>query len=291
MNEEQKRIAEVLFRCLSERSSEKRDTWRPVALEMIAAVAGVSIKHVETVVQVFRHPNCSFLTPPITDPIHPNTIIDISHESLIRQWKRMNIWVEQEAKSADTYRLLEQTALLWRDGKAALWGTPNLENALDWNEHEKPTTEWAGRYGKNFELAKEFLDASEKERKKKEAEEEQKRQHELQQVQSLAQAQKNRAEAERQRAETQTKFNRWLRRLAISLVVALVIVGAISYWYLDAYVCEHIAYYKTFTKRYGIAEGIGKLTRQQVRGRAVSLKFIHKGRYNHVNKAMAVNSA
>ncbi|MCP4264463.1 MAG: AAA family ATPase [Candidatus Brocadiaceae bacterium] len=290
LDEEQKKIAEAMFRCLSERSSEKRDTRHPVAIKIIAAVTGTSVKQVEEVVEVFRHPDCNFLTPAFTESLYPESIIDISHESLIRQWERMNVWVEQEAKSAETYRLLEQTAHLWRAGKAALWGSPNLENALDWKEREKPGHEWAKRYGENFKLVMEFLNASEKEYKKKEVEEERRRQQELEQAQTLAYAEKERAEAERQRAETQTRMNWWLRRLVISLVVALFVLGAIAYWYLDGYVWEHVTFYNTFTKQYGIAKGVGELTSQQVRGRAVSFKFIHKGRYNPVYKVIAVNN-
>ncbi len=69
-----------------------------------------------------------------------------------------------EAASADTYRRLVETARLWKDGNAALWGTPDLENALAWRETQEPNPAWAQRYGGDFELAKEFLDASEAKR-------------------------------------------------------------------------------------------------------------------------------
>jgi len=290
LNKEQQKIAEVLFRCLSERSSEKRDTRRPIPLEVIAKAAGVSTKKVEKIIEVFRHPNCSFLTPPQTERLYPNTIIDISHESLIRQWERMNIWVEQETKSAEKYRLLEQTASLWKEGKAALWGTPDLEYALEWKKREKPTAQWAERYGKYFKLAIKFLDTSDKEHKKKKEKEEKKRQQELQLAKALAEAQKKSAAAERQRAEAQTKMNRWLRRLAISLVITLMLSGAIVYWYLDGYVLEHTAYYNTFAKRWGIPVGVGQLTEDQVRHRAVSFKLIKKGRSNPVIRMETINS-
>ncbi len=179
LDKEQQKIAQVLFRCLSERSSDKRDTRRPVVLEVIAKVAGVSTNKVEKVIEVFRHPNCNFLTPAYTEPLYPNTIVDISHESLISQWERMNEWVEQEAKSAEQYHLLEKTASKWHEGNAALWRTPDLEYALEWKKREQPSEEWAKRYGGDFELAMKFLDESEKEQKKREAEEEQKRKDEI----------------------------------------------------------------------------------------------------------------
>ena len=264
LDEGQQRIAEALFRCLSERGSNERDTRRPVPLEEVAAVAGVPFEHVEKVVEVFRHPDCSFIRPPAGEPVHPYTVLDISHESLIRQWKRMNEWVEQEARSAETYRFLEQTARLWKAGRAALWGTPNLENALVWKEREKPTPAWAERYGGNFELAMQFLDASQEERKAR--------------------------EAERRRAEQQTRKNKWLQRVSMLLVVALLGLGAGILGYLDAYHWEHHSYYNTFTRRFGIPEGIGPLTPQQVRRRAVSWRFVRRGRSGPLLRMEAVDS-
>ena len=116
-------------------------------------MAGVSTVQVTAVVEVFRRPDRSFITPSAGVPLRSDTVLDISHESLIRQWQRLNQWVEQEAQSADTYRRLEQTARLWHAGKAALWGTPDLENALAWREQENPTAVWAERYGAHFDMA------------------------------------------------------------------------------------------------------------------------------------------
>jgi energy-coupling factor transporter ATP-binding protein EcfA2 len=113
LDERHQRVAEVLFRCLSERSLERRDTRRPVPVSTVAAVAGVSWQQVAEVVEVFRRPDRSFLTPPSGMALHPETILDISHESLIRQWRRMTEWVDKEARSAEAYRRLEQTARLW----------------------------------------------------------------------------------------------------------------------------------------------------------------------------------
>src|SRR5437762_13099162 len=96
-------------------------------LDAWAAVAGVPPAQVTAVVEAFRRPDRSFITPSAGEPLRPDTVLDISHESLIRQWQRLTQWVEQEALSADTYRRLEQTAHLWHIGQAALWGTPDLE--------------------------------------------------------------------------------------------------------------------------------------------------------------------
>jgi hypothetical protein len=57
LDDAQKAIAETLFRSLCERSAARRDTRRPVRLEDVAAVAGVTWEQVAAVVEVFRHPD------------------------------------------------------------------------------------------------------------------------------------------------------------------------------------------------------------------------------------------
>jgi WD40 repeat protein len=158
--------------------------------------------------------------------------LDISHESLIRQWQRLNQWVEQEALSADTYRRLEQTARLWHIGQAALWSTPDLENALAWREKEGPTPAWAERYGAHFELAIQFLDASQAQRQAQLQREEEARQRELDDARRVAEAEQKRADAERERAEAQTREASRLRRLSavLALVVLLAIVAGVIAW-------------------------------------------------------------
>ncbi len=179
LDSEHQAIAERMFRALTDRSSEHHDTRRPVPLEEVAAVAGVAWEEVAEVVEVFRRPGCSFITPPLGETIYPNTTLDISHESLIRQWTRLNKWVSEEADSARIYRRLEETARLWKAREAALWRTPDLENGLAWRENERPTAEWARRYGGDFGLAMGFLDESEKAHRAAELAEEAARRREL----------------------------------------------------------------------------------------------------------------
>lgn len=203
LDPEHQRIAEALFRGLCERGVDGRDTRRPVPLGEVALVAGVPPSEVAAVVEVFRRPNRSFLAPPHGEPLKAETMLDISHESLIRRWRRLDEWTQREARSAETYGFLEQAARRWRAGEAALWGTPDLENALAWKTRERPTAAWAARYGHDFELAMEFLDASEAERRQRE----------------------EAVEAERRREDAQRRAKWWLSALSVAVgVVALLVV-------------------------------------------------------------------
>jgi hypothetical protein len=92
-------IAEKLFKALTEKGEDNREIRRPVVLRELCAVAGPSEKDVTTVIEIFRGPGRSFLMPPVEIELTDDTLIDISHESLIRIWKRLQQWVDEEAES------------------------------------------------------------------------------------------------------------------------------------------------------------------------------------------------
>ncbi|MFA5923162.1 MAG: ATP-binding protein [Methylococcaceae bacterium] len=93
LNDSQQAIAETVFRALTERSGPRRDTRRPFSLQTVAGIAGADIEQVISVIEVFRRADRSFVMPPVGQPLTAETLIDISHESLIRQWQRMKVWV------------------------------------------------------------------------------------------------------------------------------------------------------------------------------------------------------
>jgi tetratricopeptide (TPR) repeat protein len=179
----QQTIAEILFRSLCD-----KDIRRPVKLKEVKTLANVSWEKVAAVVNIFRQAGRNFLMPPPDKELKPDSVIDISHESLIRQWQRLKEWAKEEAEFAELYQRLEETARRWEKKEAALWRTPELEMALRWREKAKPTSQWAKRYGQDFELAMRFLEESEKEkeRKKREQEKEAVRQGELKRVRKQA---------------------------------------------------------------------------------------------------------
>jgi len=152
----QQKIAEILFRNLTGANN----TRRPIKLTKIAALANVSTEQIVAVVEIFRKEGRSFLTPPLGKVLTPNTMLDISHESLIRLWQRLKNWTDDEAESAKRYRRLEDNACHWNKGQAPLLRSPELEIVLAWHNKIKPTPQWAKRYGKDFDLAMRFLTES-----------------------------------------------------------------------------------------------------------------------------------
>jgi WD40 repeat protein/ABC-type dipeptide/oligopeptide/nickel transport system ATPase component len=160
LTSDQQDIAEMLFRCLTERSLEKRDTRRPVRIQEVADIAEVHPEQVIAVIQVFSNPACSFIKLPAHQELKADDVMDITHESLIRQWQKLSQWSEKEAACADTYRRLLKTAQLWQKEKAELFRKLDLEIALKWQSEHHLNHHWAARYGGDYELAMTFLTKS-----------------------------------------------------------------------------------------------------------------------------------
>jgi hypothetical protein len=98
--------------------------------------------------------------PALDRPLARDTVLDISHESLIRQWQTLKDWVRTEAASAEQYRDIERRARRWAAGAAAFLDGTDLDVALAWREREHPIAVWAARYGGDFVLAMRFLEES-----------------------------------------------------------------------------------------------------------------------------------
>lgn len=211
LDDRQRGIAEALFRRLSERGTDQREIRRPTPAGEIAALAEASLDEVVAVVDAFRTGGRTFLVPPAPEPISERTVLDISHESLIRQWSRLRDWAAEEEKSAELYWRLEDTARRWQSKQAELLRGAELELALDWRDRERPTAAWAKRYGDDFDLAMRLLDASRERRDRRRREDEARAQQELEQARRLAEAEKQRADAESHRAHIEAESNQRLR--------------------------------------------------------------------------------
>ena len=163
-------IAESLFKTLTELGPDNRGIRRPTSVATVCEVAGASVEEVVAVVDVFRRPGRSFIMPPAGVAITAETTLDISHESLMRIWERLNRWVMEDAESARIYRRLVESAALYEDGNAGLWRDPELQLAVDWRDRSVPNPAWARLYDPSFDKAMAFLDASVRDREIEQAE-------------------------------------------------------------------------------------------------------------------------
>lgn len=185
LDERGRSIAETLFRALTEHGADGKGTRRPVRLAEIRALTGGSADEVTAVAERFRGPGRSFLMPPAGVELRPDTVLDLSHESLMRIWGRLHRWAEEEGQSAQIYLGLARAAARYESGASALWRDPELQIVLNWRRQQHPTAAWAARYDPSFERAMRFLDASAAERDREIAEREESRRRKLRQARTL----------------------------------------------------------------------------------------------------------
>ena len=173
LNAHEKQIARRMFQRLSERGADAREIRRATHLGELCAVAnpgpgmasqgGVSDptlaerqRELVAVIDRFRARNRTFLTPAASVALEPESLVDIAHEALIRQWGTLKTWVEAEAESAALYGRLAGAA----QRRDSPWRGPELHAALAWKSAQQPTQAWAQRYHAGLAAAMAFLERS-----------------------------------------------------------------------------------------------------------------------------------
>jgi acetolactate synthase regulatory subunit len=166
LDDENRLIAKRMFQALTETDAANRRIRRPALISEMTAICGKKVlpQTIMSLIKRFNDDNRNFLVLS-SRTASDDPLVDISHESLIRQWKTLADWVDQEAESARIYQRLAQSAELHAAGKAGLYKDTDLQVALDWQGQQQPNAEWAARYDPNFNLTMGFLGQSVKKQK------------------------------------------------------------------------------------------------------------------------------
>ncbi|AFC24038.1 WD40 repeat domain-containing protein [Saprospira grandis] len=188
--EEQKVTCQRMFRALSERNADGSASRRVATVGELCKLTDQSIESLAPVIVAFSRSDRRFLqAPPNRDDLELDTVISITHESLISYWDRLAHWAEEEHEAAETYTRLSTAAALYFEGKGALWVEPELSLGLKWyephtydEEHPDrlaPTKAWASRYNTTYDETIDFLlkshEASDKKLRDKKEDDDRKR--------------------------------------------------------------------------------------------------------------------
>jgi hypothetical protein len=151
------KTAEWMFRSLAEIDSQGRVVRRPSQVQELAKIAGVQQEDVIKLVDRFRARDCSFLMPPPdeTAKLQPTTYVDVGHEALLRQWRRLSDtildpetgepkgWLAREVEDGRQWQFLTMMAQAFvknPDASLPAAMTPTYEGWLSshnqaWAEH------------------------------------------------------------------------------------------------------------------------------------------------------------
>ena len=151
--------AESVFRAVTLGTTVANAVRRPTRYGDLVKICGLeSDAAVAAVITEFGPRGCQFLTSDIRqsgERLPDNAWIDISHESLIRQWKRLSTWLEKEARASREWQRLKDNA----DRGGFLYGR-RLKEAIALRDEVTPG--WAERYGSGFHRITRLITASER---------------------------------------------------------------------------------------------------------------------------------
>ncbi len=161
--EREEQICGLMFKALTDTSADLRGIRRPRSITDLCLLTDATQAEIKKQVEIFRKPGRTFLMPSPGIELTDDTIIDISHESLMRIWLRLINWTEEEARSGALYMRLASSAQLKEIGQRGLLKNPELDIALQWKEINNPTAKWAEGFKASFEKTMAYLEESKNE--------------------------------------------------------------------------------------------------------------------------------
>lgn len=203
-------VVENLFRALTE-LAEGKAVRRPQSLSDLVIVTGADEKRVREIVDAFRAEGVSFLRPYGEEPIAGTDLIDISHEALMRCWRRMDDrktktgWLFEELRSGARWRSLLDQAESFEGDSSKVLSPAMTEDRAQWLKSRNAA--WAERYGGGWKRVQALIAAS---------------------LATAAEA--KRLEEERLLAVEQARRFRLLR-WGVPLLVFLLCVSLVAVWY------------------------------------------------------------
>jgi energy-coupling factor transporter ATP-binding protein EcfA2 len=155
-SEDVKEIIKNAFICLT-KIDQSRAVRNRMTLQEITDILGrprFGTKEVGEALNIFREPGNTFIRPFILNDtesqiIHENDVLDITHESLIRNWEYLEKWANEEFENYSTSQDFEQQLNRWvESGKSNGFLLPigPLTYFENWFNTLNPNAYWIARY-------------------------------------------------------------------------------------------------------------------------------------------------
>ncbi len=154
--QEAKRIVALTFSCLTKIDNSRAVRNRMTLGEITSIVNSPRLNAavIGGVLNIFREEGNSFVRPfktqeHDTQVLLPETVLDITHESLIRNWNKLNQWANREFDYYSTFQDFQKQLDRWKkSGKSGDYLLPigPLTYFENWFNNCKPNKGWIKRY-------------------------------------------------------------------------------------------------------------------------------------------------
>ena len=155
-NDDVKAIIKTAFTCLT-KIDQSRAVRNRMTLQEITDILnrpGMDTEQVGAVLNIFREPGNTFIRPFISEEtedkkLKPGDVLDITHESLIRNWHYLEEWALEEYENYTVYLDFEMQLNRWVNNDKSggyLLSIGPLVFFEDWYERVEPNKYWISRY-------------------------------------------------------------------------------------------------------------------------------------------------
>ncbi len=149
-------IVKISFQCLTAIDNGRAVRRRTTLSEIANIINDENIKtaDVNAVLFIFREQGNTFLQPFVTDQtesknLKPETVLDITHESLIRNWTLLNEWAQEENENYTVWLEIEKQLNRWLTNKESanfLLAIGPLSYFEEWQQRFNPSKFWLLKY-------------------------------------------------------------------------------------------------------------------------------------------------
>jgi WD domain, G-beta repeat len=157
-----KQIVEAVFRALTDVNAEGAAIRRPCSFKNLCAVAAVTPEELRPILDAFRAQGVSFLTPYASEPIEQKKPIEVSHEALIRCWRKIGpgaeAWLLKEFRDGLRWRTLVFEAESFAANGSSYLSESATEAHAVWLAERNET--WSERYGGGWPRVVTLVEAS-----------------------------------------------------------------------------------------------------------------------------------
>jgi hypothetical protein len=161
------RLVEDVFRALTDINADRQAVRRPLTLRQLLDVTGADEATLRHALDLFRADGVSLVRPYGHETVPLDERVDISHEALIRCWRRVadskEGWLVREFRNGLVWRALLVQADSFERDRANVLTAATTEERARWLRRR--TRGWAERYGGGWDRVQALVAASEEARR------------------------------------------------------------------------------------------------------------------------------